>query len=91
VTLQYESLREGLQDFEGLLFIMDAAENQPGKIGEDLARRAMAILAEERAMMERGIRFKCDPPYNTPDFSGWQDVSRRIYALAGEIEKALKE
>jgi hypothetical protein len=91
VTLQYEALREGLQDFEGLLFIMDAAENQSAKIGDDLARRARALLAEERTIIERGIRFKCDPPPNTPDFSGWQDLSRRIFALAGEIEKALKK
>ena len=30
------------------------------------------------------------PPPNMPNFYGWQDLSKRISTLAGEIEKALK-
>jgi hypothetical protein len=85
VTLQYESLREGLQDFEALLFIMNAAEDQPAKIGDEMVRRARAILAEHRAVIERGMRYRSDPPPDTPDFTGWQGLSRRTFELAGEI------
>jgi hypothetical protein len=86
-TLEYESLREGLQEFEALLFIMNAAEKQPAKIGEDRVKRARAILQEKRADLERGSRFR--NASNVPDATGWQDLSRRIFTLAGEVEKAL--
>jgi hypothetical protein len=80
-----------LQEFETLLFIMNAVENQPAKVGDDPVRRAKAILAEERAILNRGLRHKCAPVPNTPDFPGWRHLSRRMFTLVGEVDKALKK
>ncbi len=84
-TVQYEMLREGIQDCEAMLLIRDAL-NDPArraKLGEDLARRCEAVLENLLCLLETGHRYA---PH------GGGDVRRhvgRLYAAAADVTAAL--
>jgi hypothetical protein len=83
-TVQYEILREGIQDCEAMARLRGALTDEAlrARLGADLARRCETAIEEMLCMLETGAR--CSP-------GGGADVRahvRRLYALAGEVAAA---
>jgi len=84
-TVQYEILREGIQDAEAMLFIRETLNNKDlrGRLGGDLAKRCETVIEDMLCMLETGARF-------SPQGGG--DVRRhvmRLYATATEVAAAI--
>jgi hypothetical protein len=82
-----ESFREGLQLAEAIICVQKALEG--GKVSDDLAKRAAALLDEraryyarsyflDGAAINNGTAFLC---------SDWQERDRQLFALAAELAR----
>jgi hypothetical protein len=84
-TVQYEMLREGIQDCEAMLFICEALNNGQlhDRIGNDLARRCEKTKENLLCLFETGLRYS---PH------GGGNVRRhvaRLYATTAELTEAI--
>ncbi len=93
-TIRLEMLREGLQEAEARIFLEKALldEARRGKLGEERAKRAQAVLDERQRAYARFVfqdqwRGKADPMWYP--CSGWQEESKKLFALAAEVAEAL--
>lgn len=84
-TVQYEMLREGIQDAEALQFIRDALADERlcARIGGDLAGRCRIAMEEMLCMFETGARYS---PHGGGDV---RSHVRKIYGLAAEVAKTI--
>jgi len=90
-TARFEMMCEGVQECEARIFIEKALldEAKRAKLGDDLAKRCRAMLDERirAALWSAGKR--PDAGYAWFVCSGWQERSRKLYDLAGEVARAL--
>ena len=84
-TIRFENAREGNQEAEVRIFLEKALLDRSRPLPADLATRCQAVLDEATNVARL---------YNLDageiGWSLWQDRSRRLYDLAGEVEKVLK-
>ncbi|HET6427869.1 MAG TPA: glycoside hydrolase domain-containing protein [Phycisphaerae bacterium] len=81
----YEALREGLQEAEALVVISQAlAENEAG-LGPELADRCRQALRDELTFCLSRSPFIYQYVHLQMNHHGWQELSGRLFALAGEV------
>ena len=82
-TVQYEMLREGIQDCEAMLLIRRALADQKlrARIGDARAKRCDAAIEDLLDMLETGYRIGCAADYRS--------AVARLYAAAAEISRAV--
>jgi hypothetical protein len=80
-----EMFREGVEVAEAVIFIQRALE--AGKLDDDLARRAVALL-DQRARYYLRARFPHATCLLSYESSNWQERDDRLFALAAEVAKA---
>jgi hypothetical protein len=83
-----ETFREGVQTAEAILFVQRALES--GKVGEDLAKRAAALLDERARYYLRAFYYFTEVHLNNGmawTCSNWQERDDRLFALAAEVAK----
>jgi hypothetical protein len=93
-TVRLEMLREGMQECEARIAIEKALV--AGKISGDLAERCRALLKERIKTREKDGRFNASHGARpkTPDArlwgiaANWQDLTARLFDLAGEVAEA---
>jgi hypothetical protein len=85
-TVQYEALREGIQDCEAMLFLQDvlAVPEQRAKIDKDLVARCESAIDEMLALLETGLRYH---PHGGGDL---ERHARRLHEAAAEAWAALQ-
>lgn len=84
-TVQYEMLREGIQDTEAMLFLRRVLDDggSRARLDDALARRCRSVMEEMLCAFETGARF-------SPQ--GGADVRRhvrRLWAVAAEVAEAV--
>ena len=84
-TVQYEMLREGIQDCEALILIRDALADDRirGKLGDELIQQAEEVLADLLALLEAGARYN---PHGGGDV---RHQVGRLYATAAKVTSAM--
>ncbi len=97
-TAQYEMLREGQQECQARIVIERALVED--RIDGDLARRSREFLAERtRVLTNDGVfhsgAFGAGPAVDEKTVlpglgDNWQDMARRLFDLAGEVEERVK-
>jgi hypothetical protein len=101
VTTRYEDLREGVQECEARVVVERAVTDEAlrGKLGDDLAARCEKALEEHLRALQllRGWTGKTVPHCLSSGTemgvawflsSGWEERAERLFALAGEVERA---
>jgi hypothetical protein len=87
--VRLEAIREGVQECEARVFIEKALDTARAQLGEGLAARAEAAL-DERIRLARLFHFSTLGFLLSYPGSGWQARSETLYALAAEVEQALR-
>jgi len=95
-----ESFREGVQVAEAIVFVQRALDpstssgpqavspsNGSGKVGDDLAKRAAALL-DERARYYLRTRYPHWVAKMSLECSNWQERDDKLFALCAEVAKA---
>ena len=80
-------LREGLQEAEARMFIIDAILDQPDKLGPALFKRAKEITDNHTRLLKH---FTVWLNYSKLAPQVLQQKARETYLLADEVQKALK-
>jgi hypothetical protein len=90
-TIRFEMTREGVQECEARIFVEKVLLDKAlrAKIGEDLAKRAQDLLDDRVRAIFDVIADYDKEPQRFAD-SGWQDRSAKLFAIAGEVAKALR-
>lgn len=83
-----ETFREGVQVAEAILFVQQALD--AGRLGDELAARAAALLDERARYYARAYFYNGVPLNNGQAIvcSNWQERDDRLFALAAEVSKA---
>jgi hypothetical protein len=84
-----EAFREGVQTAEAVIFVQRALD--AGKVGEDLAKRAAALLDERARYYLRAYFYFNEGHLNNGTAwacSNWQERDGQLFALAAEVAKA---
>ena len=91
-TVRLETLRESVQECEARVFIEKAVGARPAVplLGDDLARRAQALL-DERTRLIRLVGMVTLGTQLWYPGSGWQERSKKLFSVAAEIAEALKK
>jgi len=84
-----ESMREGLQEAEAVITLSDALEKHADTLGPELGAACRRLLADRYEFVTRKPRYAWQVVYYHLNHYGWQDLSRRTYALAGQVARAL--
>ena len=101
VTTRYEHLREGVQECEARVVVERAVTDEAlrAKLGDDLVARCEKALEEHLRALQllRGWTGKTVPHCLSSGTdlgaswflsSGWEERAERLFALAGEVERA---
>jgi hypothetical protein len=81
----FQALREGLQETEALCLISEAQEKSADKLGAELASRCRQALKDQLTYyIERRVG-RWQHTYYQINHYGWQELSQRVYTLAGEV------
>jgi hypothetical protein len=89
-TLRFETVIEGVQDLEAMIYISEAVAKQRARLGEDLAKRC-EVLLEDRGRYLRLVWLEYAKPVTLhPHHWGWRELSRRTYSLAAEVATKLR-
>lgn len=81
----YESVREGLQEAEAMIAVSEALEKDEAKLGPELADRCRQALKDELTFCRDRSATRYQFIYYHMNHYGWQDLSQRAFALAGEV------
>ena len=98
-TVRYEMLREGLQECEARIVIEKAVVGK--KVTGDLARRSRALLEEMVSVRFQSGKFRgghaggnlgrADRMWGVAPYPRWQDATAKLFDLAGEVDRTVKE
>ncbi len=85
-TVRLDTLHQGIQEAEARIFIEKALTDAAAraKLGDELAARCQNVL-DDRALIY--IAYREGPEWYPA--SGWQERSRAMYEVAGEVARAL--
>ena len=78
---RYELFREGLQEAEATILIVEAADTKAEAIGRDLADKCRRLFIERI----NAVRTARGVVRGNEDFSGWQTRSAELYKAAAEV------
>ena len=89
-------LQESLQDMEARIFVQDAVLDQKDKLGADLGKRCHEVCNERTRRlyyyslyMESREEYREAFPHEAFDEAWYRQNTEQLYALAGEVAKAL--
>lgn len=94
-TVRFEMLREGIQECEARIYIEKALADKVlrAKIGEALAGKAEAMLAERAQVLTDAVGKRGQPAKGWGWFvesADWQSKSEKLFGTAAEISAAVK-
>jgi hypothetical protein len=81
----YQAIREGLQETEAMCVISAALEKDADKLGADLAGRCRQALKDELTYCRDRCGWRWDRTSYQVNHYGWQELSQRVFTLAGEV------
>lgn len=94
-TVRFELIRLAVQEAEVRMFVQDAVfeEAQRARLGEKLAARCQALLTERTRAFRHLSELYAYNTYGVRDRldTYWEVRSRRLYELAAEVSRALKQ
>ncbi|KKL78355.1 hypothetical protein LCGC14_2025660, partial [marine sediment metagenome] len=85
-----ENMREGMQEAEAVIGISEALEKHEAKLGPELAGRCRTLLADRYEYVVRYPRWSWQRVYYAVNHYRWRQLSRRTYALAGQVARKTK-
>ncbi|MHC4914981.1 MAG: glycoside hydrolase domain-containing protein [Planctomycetota bacterium] len=88
-TLRFESMIEGVQDLEAMIYMSEAVAKHGGRLGPELTKKCQQLLADRRQYLLLAWIEYAKPVTVHPHHHGWQELSRRTYRLAAEVAKKL--
>lgn len=81
----YQAIREGIQETEAMYVISEALEKSAAGLGADLTERCRQALRDELAGCAlQDVQIFGHFFFHTNHY-GWQEVSQRVFTLAGEV------
>jgi hypothetical protein len=87
-TMRYEALVEGVQEAEAVIVVNEGAASAD-KVGAELAAKCEKLMRDRIWFCRVANRISEHFTVVHVDHKGWQDLSRRLFTLAGEVEKKL--
>jgi hypothetical protein len=81
----YEAVREGLQEAEALVVVSEAMDHSGDKLGPELTARCGQALRDELAFCVNRDAAKYQCTFYHMNHYGWQELSQRVFTLAGEV------
>lgn len=88
-TVRFEAMRESIQDAEALIVVAEALDTHAGKLGADLAGRCRKILLDRLVYCRQRNVNQWRRVFFHVNHRGWQEMSARLYELAGEVTAGL--
>jgi len=93
-SVRAELMRESLQEAEARVFVQNALldETMKAKLGTDLAARAKVLCDERTRLYRYYSEFWASSTRDAAlmvDPAAWQERSRQLYDMAGEVARAL--
>jgi hypothetical protein len=86
-SVRFEILKEGIQEAEARIFIEQALDG--GKVSGPVAARAKQVLSDHfhgtDFFIGNSVMYSLEQNYY-----GWQERSRKLFALAAEVRKSVK-
>lgn len=94
-TVRFEMLREGIQECEARIYIEKtlADKTRREKVGEELAKKAEAMLEERAQLLTDAVGKRGQPAKGWGwfvDESDWQNKAEKLFGMAGEISSVVK-
>jgi len=89
--VRFESLREGLQEAEAVLFLSDALDKHAASLGPALVATCERLLRDRYEAVTREPRFAYQTTFYQLNHRGWQDLSRRLFAAAATMQEKLEK
>ncbi len=80
-TIRLQTLLEGVQDAEALIYVVEAADTRADKLGPALTARCKAFFLQT---IQEGRQHY----YSARNRAGWQGRTAQLYALAEEVSKS---
>ncbi len=90
-TVRFEALREGIQDAEALIVVAEALDKHADALGPQLAARCRKLLLDRLAYCHRRNVIQWQKVFFHINHRGWQELTARLYDLAGEAERAVAD
>ena len=87
-TMRFEALAEGVQESEALMLVSEGAAGE-AKVGKELADKCRKLLHDRILFCHIANKISEHFTVVHVDHYGWQDLSRRVFTLAGEVAKKL--
>ncbi|HUU23419.1 MAG TPA: glycoside hydrolase domain-containing protein [Phycisphaerae bacterium] len=87
-TARYQMMRENIQECEARIFLEKLLTSAPCPLPAGLPAKAQAVL-DERTRWHRVASLAAESVISWP-YSGWEDRSARLYAVAGEAARAVE-
>jgi len=81
----FQAMREGLQETQAMCTISQALEKNADQLGADLAERCRQALKDELTWCRDRCGYSVSHMSFQTNHYGWQELSQRLYALAGEV------
>lgn len=81
----YEEMREGIQEAEAMQVVSKAGFDKTAAIEPALAERCRQVLLDEQLFYLYHNRFQSGCLLTRTSHYGWQELSQRLFTVAGEV------